>query len=68
MENKKYIILEENYRSNLVRVVNDHIEKGYEPFGDLLYKSGHEMGLNSSSDKYIQAMILKEDEKTKTIL
>ena len=62
MEHENYIILKESHYSLLANAVNLHIKKGYKPFGNLIFKSAHEIGLslNVDGDMYIQAMILKE--------
>lgn len=55
---EKYITVVEIYDKQLVKVVNEKIKEGYQPYGDLLIAFNEAGAIKS----FVQAMILKEKE------
>jgi hypothetical protein len=55
-EKNRYIAVVEQYDKQLVKVVNDQMKEGYEPYGQMVI-SFNEMGVIKS---WVQMMRLKE--------
>lgn len=61
MGKNKYIIIKSWDRFDLIEEVNEKIEEGYAPYGDVIYKTNKEAGVNH--DIYIQAMMKISNEE-----
>jgi rRNA pseudouridine-1189 N-methylase Emg1 (Nep1/Mra1 family) len=56
MEKEKYIVVVEAYDKQLVKMVNEKIKDGYEPYGNVVI-SFNETGIIKS---FVQIMMLKD--------
>jgi len=56
-DKNKYIAIVEQYDKQLVKAVNEKLDEGYEPHGNIVV-SFNEMGVIKS---YVQIMMLKEE-------
>jgi hypothetical protein len=56
-DKNKYIAIVEQYDKQLVKAVNEKLEEGYEPYGNVAI-AFNEMGVIKS---YVQIMMLKEE-------
>lgn len=50
-----YIVITENYEKQLVKIVNEKIQEGYQPYGNIVVSFGSDGKIKS----YVQAMMLK---------
>lgn len=57
MEKNKYITVVEQYDKQLVKAVNEKMEEGYDPYGDIAI-AFNEAGVIKS---FVQVMILTEE-------
>ncbi|HEC83780.1 MAG: hypothetical protein DRR08_02575 [Candidatus Parabeggiatoa sp. nov. 2] len=57
MDKEKYIVVVEHYDKQLVKTVNEKMNEGYEPHGNIVI-AFNEAGVIKS---YVQIMILKEE-------
>lgn len=55
---EKYITVVEAYDKQLVKVVNEKIKEGYQPYGDLVIAFNEAGSIKS----FVQVMMLKEKE------
>ena len=52
----KYITIVEHYDKQLIKMVNEKIQAGYEPYGQIAIAFNHEGKITT----YVQIMMLKE--------
>ncbi len=56
MDKEKYITVVEAYDKQLVKMVNEKIKEGYEPYGNVVIAFNEAGAIKS----YVQVMMLKE--------